>query len=65
MGCGRIDTASGESNFETRPSRLMLFDASSRSTSRPHHWVESGQLTRPWSWPGGGGAHGFRLFAIF
>ena len=38
--CDGIDTALRASNFETRPLRLMLFDTSSRSTSRRHHWIE-------------------------
>ena len=56
--CDRIDTASRASNFETRPLRLILFDALSRSTLRLHHWIESGQQTRPWSWADGRGFHG-------
>ena len=53
-----------ELNFETRPSHLMLFVASLRSTLRRHHWIKSGQSTPPWSWPDGRGSYSSRFFAI-
>ena len=62
--CGGIYTASRASNFETRPSRLIVFDVSLRSKSRRYHWIESGQPTRPWSWPSGGGSHGSSFLLI-
>ena len=64
MSCGGINTASQASDFGTCLLRLMLFDASSRSTLRRNHWIESGQPTQPWPLPGGGRFIGSSFLAI-